>query len=148
MAVRALGLTTWGVACSVSDSYASVRQRVAGELAAVPPHANVLLSSAYLYEADRHTQGNWIHEDYAPQHKEGENFPLALRRLRAAKLVLTQYDYCRRYQAVLEELGAAGGVQITVTNLAHVRSPDSYAHLQKILQHVSWAPVIVDLNWK
>jgi hypothetical protein len=148
VAVRAIGLTTWGVACSLNDSYASARQRVAGELASVPPHANVLLSSAYLYEADRHPGGNWFHSDFAPRREEGENYPLALRRLHAAKLVLTQFDYYRRYQPVLEELRAAGGVQITVTNLAHVRPPDSYARLQKILQQVSWAPVIVDLDWK
>jgi len=148
VSVRAIGLTTWGVACSMNDSYASVRQRVAGELDSVPPHANVLLSSAYLYEADRHTNGNWIHEDYAPLREEGEDYPKALRRLHAARLVLTQYDYYRRYQRVLEDLRAAGGVQITVTNLARLRPPDSYARLQKILQHVSWAPVIVDLDWK
>ena len=148
VAVRAIGLTTWGVACSVNDSYTSARQRVAGELASVPPHANVLLSCAYLYEADRHTNAYWIHEDYAPLHEEGEDYARALRRLHAAKLVLTQFDYYRRYQRVLEELRAAGGVQITVTNLAHVRPPDSYEPLQKILQHVSWAPVIVDLEWK
>jgi hypothetical protein len=148
VSVRAIGLSTWGVVCSMNDSYASGRQRVAAELDSVPPHANVLLSSAYLYEADRHTNGNWIHEDYAPLREEGENYAQALRRLHAAGLVLTQYDYYRRYQPVLEELRAAGGVQIVVTNLAHIRPPDSYAHLQKVLQHVSWAPVIVDLKWK
>ncbi len=132
----------------MADTYASARQRVAGELEAVPPHANVLLSAAYLYEADRHANGNWIHEDYAPLRAEGENYPLALRRLRAAKLVLTQFDYYRRYRQVLEELRATGGVQITVTNLARIRVPDSYVRLQKVLQHISWAPVIVDLDWQ
>jgi hypothetical protein len=148
VSVRAAGLTTWGVACSVNDSYASVRERVARELDSVPPEANVLLSSAYLYEADRHLNGHWIHEDYAPLREEGEDYARALRRLHAAKLVLTQYDFYRRYQRVLDELRAAGGVQITITNLARVRPPDSFSHLQKILQHVSWAPVIVDLEWK
>jgi hypothetical protein len=132
----------------VNDSYASVRARLARELDSVPPEANVLLSSAYLYEADRHLNGHWIHEDYAPLREEGEDYARALRRLHAAKLVLTQYDFYRRYQRVLDELRAAGGVQITITNLARVRPPDSFSHLQKILQHVSWAPVIVDLEWK
>jgi hypothetical protein len=148
VAVRAIGLSTWGVACSMADSYASARQRVAAELDSVPPQANVVLSCAYLYEADLHTNGNWIHEDYAPLREEGENFPAALRRLHATKLVLTQYDYYRRYERVLEELRAAGGVQITVTNLAQVRPPDSYPRLQKVLQLVSWAPVIADLKWE
>lgn len=148
VSVRAVGLTTWGVACAVNDSYASARACVAGELDSVPPRANVVISSAYLYEADRHAGGRWIHEDYAPLREEGENYPLALRHLRAAKLVLTQFDYYRRYEQVLAELRAAGGVQITVTNLARVRAPDSYPRLQKVLQHVSWAPVIVDLKWE
>lgn len=148
VSVRAIGLTTWGVACGMADTYASARQRVAGELDAVPAHANVLLSAAYLYEADRRVNGNWIHEDYAPLRAEGENYSLALRRLRAAKLVLTQFDYYRRYRQVLEDLRATGGVQITVTNLARIRVPDSDVRLQKVLQHISWAPVIVDLNWQ
>ena len=148
VAVRAIGLTTWGVACSAKDSYASARQRVADELASVPPQANVLLSAAYLYEADRHTNGNWIHEDYATRREEGENYPLALRRLRVRKLVLTQFDYYRRYQEVLAELSANGTVRIAFSDFAQIPPPDSDARLQKILQHVSWAPVIVDLNWK
>lgn len=148
VSVRAIGLTTWGVACSMKDSYAAARERVARELDSVPAGSNVLLSSAYLYEADRHAGGHWIHEDYAPLPAEGENYPLALRRLRPAKLILTQFDYYRRYQRVLEKLRAAGGVQITVTNLAQVRPPDSYASLRRVLQHVSWAPIIVDFTWE
>ncbi len=148
VSVRAIGLTTWGVACSLSDSYAAARQRVATELDAVPPHANVVLSCAYLYEADRHADGQWIHEDYAPLRAEGEDYARALRRLRATKLVLTQFDYYRHYMSVLAELRAAGGVQITVTDLVHVRPPDSYPRLQRVLQNISWAPVIVDLRWE
>jgi hypothetical protein len=39
-------------------------------------------------------------------------------------------------------------VDIHVRNLAQVRSPDSMPSLQRVLQHISWAPVIVDLDWK
>jgi len=147
VSIRAVGLSTWGVACSLMDSQASARQRVAVELAAAPPHATILLSSAYLYEGDRHTNVDCIHEDYTPRREEGEDYPRALRRLRPAKLLLTQYDFYRRYQTVLAALSAAGGVQCTITNTAQLRPPDSYASLQRVLQHVSWAPVIVDLNW-
>jgi len=148
VSVRAAGLTTWGLACSLKDSQASARQRVAAELQSAPPRATILLSSAYLYEADRHTNVACVHEDYAPRREEGEDYPRALRRLHPAKLLLTQYDFYRRYQDVLAALRAAGGVQFTITNTAHLRSPDSYASLQRILQHVSWAPIIVDLNWE
>jgi hypothetical protein len=148
VSVRAIGLTTWGVACATDVNAATALHRVSSQLDSVPPHATVLLSAAYLYEADRHTNGVWLHEDYAPLKSEGENYALALRRLHAAKLVLTQFDYYRRYRQVLEELRARGGVQITVTDTAHLRPPDSYAKFQQVLQHVSWAPVIVDLQWE
>ena len=57
-------------------------------------------------------------------------------------------DYYRRYQRVLDELRAGGGVQITVTDTAHVRTPDSYPRFQQVVQHVSWAPIIIDLKWE
>ena len=145
--IRAIGLTTWGVACATDVSRAAALQRVGDELDTAPANSNVLLSTAYLYEADRHSGGNWIHEDYAPTCEAKETFPQALRRLHAAKLVLTQFDYFRRYRAVVDQLKAAGGVQITITNLARVRAPDSYAAWQQVLQHVAWAPVIVNLEW-
>ena len=146
--VRAIGLTTWGVACATDVSCATALRRVASELDSMPPQSTGLLSAAYLYEADRHTNGIWIHEDYAPQCEAVENFPQALRRLRATKLVLTPFDYYRRYQRVLETLRAEGGAHITVTETFHLRPPDSYPGFQQVLQHVSWAPVIVDLQWK
>ena len=145
--IRVIGLSTWGLTCAADVSETAAIRRVGAELDAVPPQANVLLSAAYLYEADRHPGGNWIHEDYAPTNEAKETFPQALRRLRPAKLVLTQFDYFRRYRAVLEQLRATGGEEFTVTNLAQVRAPESFLAWQQVVQHISWAPVIVTFQW-
>jgi hypothetical protein len=147
-AIRAVGMSTWGLACARDVSYESAIQRVRAELGAVPPGANVILSSPYLYEADRHTNGVWIHSDYPMPQSEVEDFPAAMRRLRTSKLVLSQFDYYRRYQPVLEQLRAGpDSVQITITDTARVCPPDSYRRFRKVVQHVAWAPVIVDLSW-
>ena len=65
------------------------------------------------------------------------------------KLVLTQFDYYRRYKLILAGLQASQvPVEITVENTARVRSPDSYERFQQVVQHISWAPVVVTLSWK
>jgi len=148
-AIRAIGMSTWGVACAADVSYGAAMQRVRAELHAAPPESKILLSSAYLYEAARYTNGYWIHEDYPTPPKSGETFADSLRRLRANKLVLTQFDYYRRYAEVLQELREGGPpVEIAITNTAHLRSPDSYPRLRQVVQHISWAPVIVSLSWR
>ncbi len=32
--------------------------------------------------------------------------------------------------------------------MARTRAPDSYEAIQKVVQHISWAPVIVNLTWQ
>ena len=39
-------------------------------------------------------------------------------------------------------------VSVRVRDLSAMRTPDSIPSLQRVIQHVSWAPVIVDLDWK
>jgi len=147
--IRAVGMSTWGVACAADVSYSSAMQRVRHEVQQTPPGANVVLSSAYLYETARATNGFWIHEDYPTAPKSGESFTDSMRRLKVHELILTQFDYYRRYQPVLEELRSSkGSVDFTVVDAAHVRPPDSYQKLRQVLQHISWAPVIVTLDWK
>ena len=148
-AIRAIGMSTWGVVCAADVSYGAAMQLVRAELHAAPPEAKILLSSAYLYEAARYTNGFWIHEDYPTPPKSGETFADSLRRLRVKGLILTQFDYYRRYEQVLEELRKGGpAVEITIINAARVRSPDSYLRLRQVVQHISWAPVIVSFSWK
>ena len=146
-AVRAVGMSTWGAACAADVSYGAAIARVRSELRAPPSGQKAMVSSAYLYEADRSTNGIWIHEAYPMPPKTDETYADALRRLRVSKLVLTQFDYYRRYQPVVAELRAQGGVKVEIVDMARVRPPDSYLPLRQVLQHISWAPVIVTLRW-
>jgi hypothetical protein len=74
---------------------------------------------------------------------------VALIALKPETLVLTQFDYYRRYEAALAELAARPDlVTIETINIARVRAPDSSRRFQRVVQHVSWAPVIVKLSWK
>jgi hypothetical protein len=69
-------------------------------------------------------------------------------RFKPSKLVLTQFDYYRSFQGVLAQLRQQPGlVSITVRDQAAVRTPDSIPSLRRVVQHISWAPVIVDLEW-
>jgi hypothetical protein len=73
----------------------------------------------------------------------------ALIRLKPAKLVVTQFDYYRSFAPLVEELRARPElVAVTVRDQAAVPTPDSIPPLRRVVQHISWAPVIVDLDWK
>jgi len=39
-------------------------------------------------------------------------------------------------------------LQLEVTNTAQIPAPDSFPAIQKVVQHISWAPVVVTLQWR
>jgi hypothetical protein len=110
-----------------------------------------VLSSAYLYEAARHKELRWIHSDWmapAPRHRPSADWE-GLLALRPARLILTQFDYYRRYQPLLAQLKTRPGLaQVEIVNSARLPAPDSIRPLQKVVQHISWAPVVVTVSWK
>jgi hypothetical protein len=70
-------------------------------------------------------------------------------RLKPGKLVLTQFDYFRRYEPLLAALeNHRAAVKFSGTNMARVSAPDSIPPLRRVLQHISWAPVIVTFEWQ
>ncbi len=147
--VRAIGLTTWGVACARDVSYAQALSQVRAELASVPDGKTVLVSSAFLYETAQRTNITWIHSDWpavwSPAHQETE----ALLKIKPAKMILTQFDYYRHHQPLLAELETCPEVkEVRVTNTASIPVPDANVALQKVVQHLSWAPVVVDISWR
>lgn len=149
--LRFLGLTTWGVACAWDLGYDRSIQRVAAELDSQPPGATVVLSSGYLYEAARHPKVRWLHSDWLVPIRRGEmdGDLQGLLAQKPAELILTSFDYYRRYQAVLEKLEkdpACARVQVEIT--AKISPPDAHKSLQQIVQHISWAPVLVKLEWR
>lgn len=150
-AIRALGMTSWGLACAGDVNYTSAISRVSAELSAAPLRSAVALSSPYLYEAARHDDVRWLHSDWlTPAQRGGPNTDLqGLLSVRPSKLILTQFDFFRRYQPVLAQLQAKPDVvQMEITNTARIPAPDKFPAMQKIVQNISWAPVVVSFSWK
>jgi len=152
VSVRAMGMTTWGVACAWKNSYQSTQAVLRAELAPfVDSNQPVVLSSAFLYRAadlgvKSPINGEWYF-DHA--HWTNQAQIAGLIRCQPPKLVLTQFDYYRGFKLVLEQLRQRPElVEVQVRNLAALRPPDAIPALQRVVQHISWAPVIVDLHWK
>jgi hypothetical protein len=152
VSVRAIGMTTWGVACAWKNSYRSAQAAMQAELQPLATSGRpVLVSSAFLYGAVDMGITNALHSVWYFDHaKWATNIQMeALARLQPPKLVLTQFDYYRGFVTPLEQLRQRPDlVEIRVRNLAAVPVPDANLSLQRVVQHISWAPVIVDLDWK
>jgi len=149
--IRAIGMSTWGLACAADFSYPKTIERLSSEMDSCPPQSAIVLSSPYLYEAARHFRVRSYHSDWlAPAHRGGANMDLeALVTLKPCKIILTQFDYFRRFDNVLAELKNRPEVShFEMVDTVTTPAPDSFPALQKIVQHISWAPVIVSLTWK
>lgn len=148
VSIRAIGMTTWGWSCSRDVSYARSISRLNQELDSVPGASKVLVSSAYLYETARRTNLTWLHSDW-PNHAASHDGGLsAIDELKPAKLILTQFDYYRRYEPALAQFQREHkDVEVRIANLARVQPPDARPATRKIIQHISWAPVVVEFSW-
>jgi hypothetical protein len=151
ISIRAVGMCTWGAVCAVknsrSDSEAIVRRELLASSASPAP---VLVSSAYLYSAATVAVTNVVYADWYFDHAHWTNNAdvIGLMRVRPQKLVLTQFDFYRSFAVPLEKLRLRPGVVvIAVRDATRVRTPDSMPSLQRVVQHISWAPVVVDLQW-
>jgi hypothetical protein len=150
--IRAVGMTTWGALCARDVTYADACRIVARELDASSSSASrtAVLSAAYLYGAGGLTNLNRIHSDYVVplRGRATESDLVGLLALKPDRLLLTQFDYFRRYEPVLAELRQAHAeVDVRITNTAHVRAPEADRLTRKVVQHISWAPVIVEIAW-
>ncbi len=148
--VRAIGMTTWGVLCAHDMSYAQAASRVRAEVDALPSGSTVIASAAYLYDLANRTNITWIHNDWPapPGGREMWEYH-AFAGLRPRLIIVTQFDFYRRYGAIFEQLKSHPDLaSLRVTNTAGVRAPDSFPQMQRIVQHVSWAPVIAEFSWK
>ncbi len=148
--VRAIGMSTWGLACAQDVSYWKAIDRVRHELDKDAPGSVVVVSSAFLYEAARHDGIKAIHSDWLkPAHDPANHTAEGLIADKPAQLILTQFDYYRRFEALLTEAKSDPALaDVKVENLATVRPPDAIKSLRQVIQHISWAPVIVKMTWK
>jgi hypothetical protein len=148
VSVRAIGMTTWGWLCSRDMSYVQAIARVNEELDSIPAGETVFASSAFLYEVAQRTNVTWIHSDWPSPAAAYDSGFSALGELQPAKVLLTQFDYYRRYEpAVAQFRRERGDVEVRITNLARVQPPDAIPATRKIVQHISWAPVIIEFSW-
>jgi hypothetical protein len=152
ISVRAVGMTTWGAACAWKNSYPRTHETLRAEFAPFATNgAAVVVSSAFLYSALEFNVKNPIHSDwYFDRANWTNNADLdGLIRLQPQKLVLVQFDYYRAFLPLLQRLRQRPGlVKIRVRDFASVPTPDSVPSLQRVVQHISWAPVVVDLDWE
>ncbi len=150
VSIRAVGMTTWGAVCAGKNSYAQTQATLRTELSPfAKTNLPVLVSSAFLYGAAELGVRRPVHADWYFDHTPNSPPTNALLRLKPPKLVLTQFDYHRAFVPVLRELSQHPElVTVRVRDLAAVRPPDAIPALARVVQHISWAPVIVDLEWK
>lgn len=142
VSIRAIGLTTWGVACARDVSRTDAINRVRQAAANMPAGEEVLVSAAYLYEFPRSGGVVARHADWVGGFGEGPGA------LRPRLLVLTAYDFHRRYQESIMALAARGKVRIvSVAHDVRVPPPERFPEIRRVVQHLSWAPVIVQLEW-
>ncbi len=150
--VRILGMSTWGVLCARDVSHKKSQAIVAEELRPFAQSGErIVLSSAFLYDTARSGPSTAVHSDYlSPDWGQSPESALrALQRLRSPRLVLTQFDYYRSYKPLLDYLSLRSDlVSVRVRNTATLPAPDSFPRLQRVVQQISWAPVIVELSWK
>jgi hypothetical protein len=147
--IRAFGMSSWGLACAHDVGYSVAMQRVRQEAANTPAGHTAVFSAAYLYEAARYGRIRWIHSDWLAKAQRDEPEPeKALLEVKPDRLVLTQFDYYRHYEPLLVTLRARySNVVFQIVNCADVPPPDSFPSLQRVLQHISWAPVIITFSW-
>lgn len=147
--IRAVGMSTWGVACAVDSSEGESVRRVRQAILDAPQGSTVVLSAVFLYEANCHRTVRSVHADWLTSYRQPTGLARRLIEIQPAKLVLTQFDWYRRYEPFIAELRTQTNVvAVTVANTAGLRPPEAFPRFQKIVQHISWAPVIVELDWK
>jgi hypothetical protein len=150
VSIRAVGLSTWGVACARDFGYLQAKSRVQEQLMACKTNDIVVLSSAYLYEAARFDHVKAIHSDWmTPAERASRNTDWeGLLKLKPEMIMLTPFDYYRRYDVLLGRLGAHPELAtFEVTLSSRLNPPDANRAIQRVLQHVSWAPVTIRIRW-
>jgi hypothetical protein len=148
--IRAIGLSTWGTACARDYSYSQATERVRIEIDEAARGGTTVLSSAFLYAAAPAKHVRWIHSDWMQPGVRGGalNDWDSFLKLRPTVILLTQFDYYRRFDVVIERLKAEPSLAVvSVENTAKLRPPDAYKRWQRVVQHFSWAPVVVRISW-
>lgn len=148
VSVRAVGMSSWGILCARDVNYSQALKELNTALDAAPAERPVIISAAFLYETANRANLNWIHSDWPARSVVNDWELRAIERLQPSLLVLTQFDYYRRYETVIAQLRRErGDVAVRIQNVARVQAPDAETKFRKVVQHISWAPVIIQIEW-
>ena len=148
VSIRAIGMTTWGVLCHRDVNRTEALNLVNQSLDSAPDNSTVFVSAAYLYNTAQRTNITWLHSDWATRAIEGDWELRAIKERRPSRLLLTQFDYYRRYERIVSQFRRErGDVEVQITNTARVQPSDALPSMRKVIQHISWAPVIVEFTW-
>lgn len=147
--VRGIGMTTWGILCARDVSYAQAIQRVQEEMNALPKPALVLAATPYLYGVATQKDVRALHSDWLRQRDDPRSLAETIAALRPARMIISQFDYYRYYSDSIETLKTNASIRtLQIDNTAKVLSPDASPRWNRVVQHISWAPVIVSFEWK
>jgi len=156
LSIRLIGLSTWGVlaaqAFDSSKALALVRQEVAAASTQTEPQS-LAISSAFLYAAvdtpaAKSQRVRLFHSDWMVLRYPDRSFAQSVPKTKPDKLILTQFDYYRNYTETIEAWRQKGLIKrIKVIDHASFPVPDANPNLQRVLQHISWAPVVVEVQW-
>jgi hypothetical protein len=148
--IRAIGLSTWGVACAFDSGYPKAIRRIQEELTQCKPGTVVVLSSAYLYSSAEVDTVRQYHSDWlAPAERSSRNTDWdGLLKLKPELILVTPFDYYRRYDRLLEQLRARRDLASFEIGFNYKLSPpDANKQIQRVVQHVSWTPVVIRIRW-
>lgn len=146
--VRAIAISTWGVMCARDIGRMEAIERINQELDAVPAGVSVFASGAYLYDIAPRTNITWLSASWAWPATNSDWKLTAIEHHRPARLFLTPLDYFGNYETAVAELQRTRtDVDVRITNLASVPSPEHFRFARRVVQYLSWAPVIVEFDW-
>ncbi len=140
VSLRAIALSTWGVWCALDVGKSAAVAEARRAVEALPVGAEVVVSSAYLYDLAGDNRVKKIHSDWIGRYGPAGG-------ARPALFVLTPFDYYRRFR---DELAAKRSEMksLTVSEIRRRPVPDESRWLQRVAPHLSWAPVIVRVEWR
>jgi hypothetical protein len=140
--IRAVALTTWGVISSIDFGKSSASREIRRVLDGLPDGAEIIVSSPYLYDLAGQQRLKTFHADWIGPYGEPG-------RVNPAVMVLTPYDYFRRFESELKEKDRRHHIaRWEVLTMQRVPVPDQFPAYQRLVQHISWAPVIVQVEWR
>ncbi len=150
---RLAGMATWGVAAERDYGMEKSESEVMRLLREEPASHPIVISGTYGYASIRAPHplvcsSDWIEKRPTPWHQTHEalNRIEPLQIMRPALLILSPFDYHRRYRGMIDELERTG-VKAERGQLGTVTPPDALGWSRKLLPSLTWAPVVVRLSW-